>query len=133
MLTLSHIIQVAGFVMFLVGCFLAIKGVSDLLDIKDAKEIEATIIDHVQEYTARGFLWKAKVQYIWNNQRCFHVMRSRTLKRGTDTIKIYLDKSGRVIEKRYSVSNILFGVLVIALSLFVFSVASSLLRMSLTA
>lgn len=117
---MTDIIRAIGLAISLIGLFIFTRSIIILVNIQSATTIIGTIIDYVQEYTTRGFLWRAKVRYMWNNKEYLHIMRVSTLKRGTDTIKLYIGKNGKVYEKEGAIRDLVFGLFTLVLTIVVF-------------
>jgi hypothetical protein len=100
------------------GIFL-LSGLIDVANIHGAQKVLGTVVDYVQEYTTRGFLWKAKVAYTLNNQECFHITKARTMKRGTATVNLYVGTNGKIYEKAYAIEKMVFGGLILLATIIV--------------
>ena len=124
MITLTEFIQAIGCALLLLGSFLMLRSIIAFVRIGSATVVPGRVVDHVQEYTSRGFIWKAKVAYVFNGEARFHVMSARTLRRGSDEIKLYLTKRGRVVEKEFAIESLVVGIIAIAIAAIIFSVAA---------
>lgn len=121
MFTLTQIAQVVGSIICAVGFFILLSGIIGLIATTKAQKVRGTIVDSVQEYTTRGFIWKAKVEYTLNNTTYFYITKLRTLRRGSDTIYLYVNKRGKIIEIGNVVWNIVFGIGAIGVAIMVFT------------
>lgn len=101
----------------IIGVILIASAAIDVVNMRQAEMIEAKLVDIVQEYTARGFLWRAKLHYQHNGEECMYITRARTRKRGTCKINIHVMKDGRVVEKNYMIEKLLLGIVFIAVTI----------------
>jgi hypothetical protein len=97
-------------VLFLISCII------DLIRLKTAQRVTGTIIDCVQEFTSRGFLWKTKVSYTYNDQQRFCILRARSTKRESGDVSLRVTKDGKIIEINHLVEKCLFGVLALTIT-----------------
>ena len=111
---------VVGFI-GLIGLLFMIRGLLTLQQCKSAQLVHAEIVDMFQEYSSRGFLWKAKVVYERAGKEHFYITRARSFKRGTGTVPIYIASNGAVYERAHAISvfssgiGIIIGAFVIAI------------------
>ena len=111
---------IAGFI-GLVGLIFIIRGLLTLSQCKSAELVNAEVVDMFQEYSARGFLWKAKVVYERAGKQHFYITRARSFKRGTCEIPIYIAQNGTIYEKSHAVAvfatgvGIVIGAIIIAI------------------
>lgn len=123
MLTLTQIIQIVGFAILTIGLYIFINGAVNMVATTKARRIQGTIVDCVQEYTARGFIWKVRVEYILDGVTNFYITKARTSRRSSGPISIYINKRGRIIERENAIWNITFGLFMIVVATIVLIIA----------
>jgi hypothetical protein len=87
--------------------------------------INAQIVDYVQEYTSRGFMWKAKVKYNLDGNDCFYIAKAKTSKRDAGIIKLRIGQDGKIVEIDNIMNNIGFGLFALAIAIVVIVVSFS--------
>jgi hypothetical protein len=92
-----------------VGGVLTLSGLIDFANMHGAQKIVGTVVDYTQEYSSRGFLWKARVSYTFNGNECFYITRARTTRRGSTTIALYINEKGRIYEKTHAIEKTILG------------------------
>lgn len=120
-------------IVLLIGCGLAVLGLVfvfhaaiSLYMSRSYMKINAQIVDYIQEYTSRGFMWKAKVRYNLDGNDCFYITKAKTRKRGSGIVKLRMNKNGKIVEIDNIISNISFGLFALTIALVVIAVSFSL-------
>jgi hypothetical protein len=113
---LIGLVKMIVFAIGALGVAIISSAVIDLINLVHAQAVVGDIVDFVQEYTTRGFLWKAKVQYQRDGITHTYITRARTTRRGTDHIKIYITDRGRIIEFNYMIEKIIIALISFALA-----------------
>jgi hypothetical protein len=108
--------RIIGSIICGVGVLFLAFGVIEMIKISSATKVVGNVIDFVQEYTSRGFLWKAKVEFEHDGIQRTHITRARTMRRGSGPINLYVSKNGQVMEKLHAIENIIFGTLALLIS-----------------
>lgn len=115
MTTIESVANIIGMAIGAVGLLFILNCIIDLVFLSSATKVQGKVIDHVQEYTSRGFLWKSKVSYVHNDKQYVYVLRARTRTRGTEDIELRVTKRGRIIEINHIVEKFVLGLIAIAI------------------
>ena len=117
MMAIESTAEFIGIVIGVLGALFLLSCLIDMIRWATAKCVQGTIIDCVQEFTSRGFLWRAKVAYMHNERQCFYVMRARSRKRGSGDVALRVTKRGHVVETNHMIEKCIFGVVAIIVAI----------------
>lgn len=101
------------------GLVMVSISVFNLIKTKKCTKITADIYDVCQEYTARGFIWKDRIKFVWNGEKRNYITKARSFSRGCGKLDIFVDEKGRVIEPKKCIENICIGAVAMLCALIV--------------
>lgn len=117
---LESISYVITAIILIVGAVFLALGTHGLLMLKKSQRVEANVTNYTQEYTTRGFLWKANVEYEIDGKKKFYTTRARTTQRGSDTKTLYITNKGKIIERNFEIERICFGAVAVVVAIVLF-------------
>ena len=108
--TVAQIIQRA---ILIIGVLFIISCIIDIVRLFGTKRVVGSVVDCVQEYTIRGFLWKTKVSYEHDGKERFYVLRAKAFRRGSGDVALRITKRGRIIEIGLMIEKFILGALAV--------------------
>jgi hypothetical protein len=121
-MTAHTIINTATALIFGFGLVLIMIQIINLIMTKGSTKVVGRITNFFQEFTSRGFLWKASVEYELDGQTYKYITRARTARRSSGRMKLYITKRGRVIEPAHMVEMTLLGAVAIGIAIALYGV-----------
>ena len=119
---LKDIYTIVSTLMCIGGAGLILIGLLPLAHIKSCTVIDGEIVGFTQEYSSRGFIRKAKVQYEFAGKTRTYISPARTFKRYTgEPIKLHVTEKGKIVDKWRAIEFSAIGALMIVISIILLS------------
>ncbi len=69
---LSNVVHLIGLIMLVSGLFMLGASCYKFIISRGYKTVYGNIVDFTQEYSTRGFIWKAKIEYEVDEKKYFY-------------------------------------------------------------